>query len=115
VAGWAKAGAGIPLVSCGSVGLDTDMFEDLFDHRDPRHLQVERDLRNVASRVAQGEFDLIGVGRAHVANSDFVRKVREGRFGEIELFNKGRHLARHVATPDEAGVVEKYRKVADDM
>lgn len=30
-----------------------------------------------------GEFDMIAVGRALIANPDFVAKVRDGRLGEL--------------------------------
>ena len=112
IAGWIRSMLDKPVISCGSVGLDTDMFEDLFDHQDPRSLVVERDLLNVAERMSAGEFDLIGVGRAHVANPDFVTKVRERRFGEIALFKKSLHLTRDFEEGDH-GVVGEYRKVAD--
>ena len=42
--------------------------------------------------MRRGTLDLVGVGRTHIANNDFVNKVRERRFAELELFNKPTHL-----------------------
>jgi 2,4-dienoyl-CoA reductase-like NADH-dependent reductase (Old Yellow Enzyme family) len=34
------------------------------------------------------EFDLIAVGRALIANSDWANKVRDGKMDELVTFNK---------------------------
>jgi 2,4-dienoyl-CoA reductase-like NADH-dependent reductase (Old Yellow Enzyme family) len=61
--------------------------------------------------VHTGTLDLVGVGRMHIANNDFVGKVRAGRFGELALFNKTVHLAEAMAAV-EPGFVEESRKQA---
>ena len=63
-------------MTCGSVGLDVEMFANLFDNEEPSQLSVERDLVLLAQRVRAGTLDLVGVGRMHIANNDFVNKVR---------------------------------------
>jgi hypothetical protein len=45
----------------------------------------------------------------HIANNDFVNKVRERRFRDLALFNKGVHLAEAMASV-EPGFVEESRK-----
>jgi len=45
----------------------------------------------------------------HIANNDFVNKVREGRFAELVLFNKMVHLVEAMAAV-EPGFVEESRK-----
>lgn len=57
----------------------------------------------------RGTLDLVGVGRAHIANNDFVNKVRARRFAELALFNKTVHLAEATAAV-EPGFVEEGRK-----
>jgi len=64
----------------------------------------------LADRVRRGTIDLVGVGRAHIANHDFVAKVLAGRFADIALFNKTVHLAEAMAAI-EPGLVEEGRKV----
>jgi len=62
--------------------------------------------------VRRGTLDLVGVGRTHIANNDFVNKVRDGRFHEIALFNKHTHLAEamQAIAESEPGFVEEGRK-----
>ena len=70
----------------------------------------------LAARVREGRVDLVGVGRMHIANHDFVSKVRDGRFGDLTLFNKRRHLAEVMAAVEDSGVglVEESRKVTPE-
>ena len=97
-------------MTCGSVGLDVEMFANLFDDQEPSSLAVEEDLRYLAQRVRESRVDLVGVGRMHIANHDFVNKVRNGRIRELALFNKHVHLAEAMAAV-EPGFVEQGRKV----
>ena len=109
IAEWTKALTDAPVMTCGSVGLDVEMFANLFDDQEPAELSVERDLGALAQRVSSGTLDLVGVGRMHIANNDFVNKVRAGRYGELALFNKVTHLAEAMAAV-EPGFVEESRK-----
>lgn len=111
IAEWTRALSAAPVMTCGSVGLDVEMFANLFDDQEPAELSVERDLALLAQRVSAGTLDLVGVGRMHIANNDFVSKVRAGRFRELVLFNKAVHLAEAMAAV-EPGFVEESRKNA---
>ena len=109
IAEWTRSMTDAVVMTCGSVGLNVEMFANLFDDQEPTELPLERDLLFAADRVRQGRFDLLGVGHNHIANNDFVRKVRERRYGELELFNKHRHLMEAMAEL-EPGFVEESRK-----
>ncbi len=108
---WAKSMTDAAVMTCGSVGLNVEMFANLFDDEEPSELTLERDLRLLAERVRRGTLDLVGVGRMHIANNDFVNKVREGRVREMALFNKTVHLMEAMAAV-EPGFVEESRKNA---
>jgi 2,4-dienoyl-CoA reductase-like NADH-dependent reductase (Old Yellow Enzyme family) len=112
IAEWARSLTDAPVMTTGSVGLDVEMFANLFDDEEPAELVIERDLKQLADRLRRGTIDLVGVGRMHIANNDFVNKVRAGRFSELALFNKQVHLA-DVMDAIEPGFVEESRKVAD--
>ena len=114
IADWTRSFADAPVMTTGSVGLNVEMFANLFDDKDPDETPVERDLLELAQRVRLGRVDLVGVGRMHIANHDFVSKVREGRFGEIALFRKQVHLADlgDAISAEEPGFVEQSRKNA---
>jgi 2,4-dienoyl-CoA reductase-like NADH-dependent reductase (Old Yellow Enzyme family) len=111
IAEWTRIMTDAPVMTCGSVGLNVEMFANLFDGEEPSELSVQRDLEMLADRVRRGTLDLVGVGRTHIANNDFVAKVRAGRFAELALFNKATHLMEAMAEL-EPGFVEESRKSA---
>jgi len=114
IAEWTRSLTDAPVMTCGSVGLNVEMFANLFDDEEPSELSIARDLAALAGRVREGRVDLVGVGRMHIANNDFVQKVRDGRLAELALFNKRLHLAEVMAAVEESGpgFVEESRKVA---
>jgi 2,4-dienoyl-CoA reductase-like NADH-dependent reductase (Old Yellow Enzyme family) len=111
IAEWTKSFTDARVMTCGSVGLDVEMFANLFDDQEPALLSVERDLAWLAERLRRGTLDLVGVGRMHIANNDFVSKVREGRLEALALFQKHTHLAELGAalSDGEPGFVEESR------
>ncbi len=112
IAEWTRVMTDAPVMTCGSVGLNVEMFANLFDDEEPSELSIERDLRALAERVERGTLDLVGVGRMHIANNDFVNKVRERRFQELALFNKRVHLAEAMSAIEPGGFVEESRRNA---
>ena len=76
IAQWTRSFTDAAVMTTGSVGLNVEMFADLFDGQDPSELSVSSDLHELAARIAGGTLDLVGVGRMHIANNDFVDKVR---------------------------------------
>lgn len=112
IAGWAKRMTDAVVIAVGSVGLDKDVMQDLFDGQNPQE-RIARDLEDVARRLDADEFDLIAVGRAQIANADFVTKVREGRLDDIRLFDKSKHLTEFVEEW-EVGAVAEFRKVSQE-
>lgn len=111
IAGWTRRLSGLPVMTTGSIGLSKDMFADLFENQDPA-LAIAADLTELARRFEAGEFDLVGVGRMHIANADFVNKVRDGRLDELRLYNKAVDL-RHLMEQIVPGPVEDGRKTAE--
>jgi 2,4-dienoyl-CoA reductase-like NADH-dependent reductase (Old Yellow Enzyme family) len=114
IAEWVKSMTDAPVMTCGSVGVDVEMFANLFDDEEPSQLCAERDLEFLAERVARGTLDLVGVGRMHIANNDFVNKVRAGRFEELVLFNKRIHLMEAMASFEPGFVEESHKNSASE-
>ena len=85
-AGWAKKLTGKPSISVGSVGLASDFIESLAQGKSSE-LAAEQSLENLAKRVADGEFDLIAVGRALLQDPNWVAKLEQGRDDEFEPFD----------------------------
>lgn len=91
-AGWAKKLSGKPTISVGSVGLEGDFLDTL-----AKGMSSERDtaqrIDDLAQRVAEGEFDLIAVGRALLQDPNWVAKLRDGRDEEMEAFDVASMMA----------------------
>lgn len=111
MAGWTRAKTGLPVMTTGSVGLSSDVFADLFDGQDPA-LRLEADLAELARRMAAGEFDLVGVGRMHIANPDFVNRIAAGDAASLRVYNKAVDL-KHLFEKIVPGLVEESRKTED--
>jgi 2,4-dienoyl-CoA reductase-like NADH-dependent reductase (Old Yellow Enzyme family) len=81
-AGWAKKVTGAPTISVGSVGLSSEFLGSF------RGKGAEKqNLDALVERLERGEFDLIAVGRALLADPLWAEKVREGREDELSDFD----------------------------
>ena len=84
LAGWVKKLSGKPTITVGSVGLDAD-FITSFTKAGIKG-DGGKDMEALAARVAEGEFDLVAVGRALIANPDFVNRLRAGDFDSLKTY-----------------------------
>lgn len=84
MAGWIKRLTGRPTITVGSVGLAGPMSVTNIGEQSG----VSADLGPLARRVAEGEFDIVAVGRALLVDPAWARKVKEGRFDELMPFTK---------------------------
>ncbi len=86
LAGWVKKITGKPSITVGSVGLNADFIplegETTFREAEPASLD------QLMERMNRGEFDLVAVGRALIANPDWANAVKEGRLDELRAFEK---------------------------
>ncbi|WP_121716544.1 MULTISPECIES: NADH:flavin oxidoreductase [Streptomyces] len=83
LAGWTKKVTGRPVIAVGSVGLKDS---DFLSYLDGKGADVG-DVSVVADRLAQGEFDLVAVGRALIADPAWPAKVRGGRSADLIPFD----------------------------
>lgn len=74
LAGWTRKLTGKITMAVGGVGTGRDFFTRVAGTSG----FTENNMSRVAGAIARGEFDLIGVGRALLADPHFVHKVREG-------------------------------------
>jgi len=82
LAGWAKTLTGKPSMAVGGVGL----ADNLFNSMSIGGAKVENNFYEAAERIDRGEFDLLGVGRALLADPAWANKVRAGE--EPRAFNR---------------------------
>ena len=72
LAGWTQRITGKPTMTVGSIGLNKDLYQG-FEEGDVGLV----DLKPVIDRFNQGEFSLVGVGRAMLCNPDFALRIRQ--------------------------------------
>jgi 2,4-dienoyl-CoA reductase-like NADH-dependent reductase (Old Yellow Enzyme family) len=93
LAGWTKKLTGKPTITVGSVSLDVDFMVSLGRSPNPesgapngngKGRAVEMD--HLEAMLARGDFDLVAVGRAMLADSSWAIKVRDGRFSDLSGF-----------------------------
>ena len=86
LAGWTQRITGKPAITVGSVGLDADFTpkpgELTFKEADPASIDT------LLHRLDNQEFDLVAVGRALIANPDWVNLVEAKRMDELKPFRK---------------------------
>jgi 2,4-dienoyl-CoA reductase-like NADH-dependent reductase (Old Yellow Enzyme family) len=85
LAGWAKKVTGKFTITVGSVGLSTDMFASFGGEGDS--LPNVAGFADLIRRFERGDFDLIAVGRALLADPAWLLKVKDGRFTELRPYD----------------------------
>lgn len=85
LAGWVKKLTGRPTMTVGSIGLTTDLMRD-FETK-TLSAPTASTIHRAAERLQRGEFDLIAVGRAMLADAAWTNKVRERRFDQLEGYS----------------------------
>lgn len=85
LAAWTRRLSGKPTIAVGSIGLDQPHHSKLFRDKVTIDANVT-DLDNVIEAVSRGDFDLAAVGRAILADPEWVEKVRSGRMRDIRPF-----------------------------
>jgi 2,4-dienoyl-CoA reductase-like NADH-dependent reductase (Old Yellow Enzyme family) len=81
LAGWTKKISGLPTITVGSVGLNED-FITAYRSKGAQPVGIER----LLEMLARGDFDLVAVGRALIANPDWANKMREGHFDRLVAY-----------------------------
>ncbi|MFV0643241.1 MAG: 12-oxophytodienoate reductase [Sphingomonadaceae bacterium] len=85
LAGWVKDITGLPAITVGSVTLDTDF-------KAPTGKQAAAPAADHIARleagVRAGEYDLVAIGRALLANPDWVAKLAAGRMEDMVPFDR---------------------------
>lgn len=85
LAGWAKQLTGLPSIAVGSVGI-TKLFGEPIGNAaggDPTTR-----VSDAATRIASGEFDLVAVGRAVLADPTWSARVLAGDIGDLRQYTK---------------------------
>lgn len=82
LAGWTKKLTGKPTVTVGSVGLNIDFVGGMIEG------SSKTNLKYLEECLDKGEFDLVAVGRALLADPEWFHKMEKGEFDKIKPFSK---------------------------
>ena len=86
LAGWTKKVTGLPVITVGSVGVETVFHSK---GAPPAESSWQR-LDYLTEQFERGEFDVVAMGRALLADPAWVEKVRSGRRDDIVAFDQPR-------------------------
>jgi 2,4-dienoyl-CoA reductase-like NADH-dependent reductase (Old Yellow Enzyme family) len=104
LAGWCKRLSSLPVITVGSVGLNMDLMET-FQGKEPQ-ARVRETVRELLTRFASDEFDLVSVGRSQIGDPQWVAKVRRGEFDRIRVFRRSDMRMPDSAIADEAASLD---------
>lgn len=82
LAGWTKHLTGLPVIALGSVGVAAPFLGDAAEG------QASLSLAPLLDLYERGEFDLVGLGRAVLADPYWVKKVAAGDLDSIRPYSK---------------------------
>jgi 2,4-dienoyl-CoA reductase-like NADH-dependent reductase (Old Yellow Enzyme family) len=85
LAGWVRTLSGRPTIAVGSVTLGNDFKSEFGKQRAAIEPQQIADLER---RLEAGEFDLVAIGRALLANPDWVRIAASGELERLRPFTR---------------------------
>lgn len=85
LAGWTKQITGKPVIAVGSIGLDTEFTMTMTTSEPVRATGIDP----LIERFNKGEFDLVCVGRALLADPAWVAKARAGKWDDVQVYTKG--------------------------
>ncbi|WP_219894987.1 NADH:flavin oxidoreductase [Aquisediminimonas profunda] len=83
VAGWVKKLSGKPSITVGSVTLQQDMLETFAGERNVSSSNIGK----LCELLARGDFDLVAIGRALIADSEWAEKVHRHADSELKIFS----------------------------
>lgn len=82
LAGWTKELTGRPVITVGAVGVDTVFVSQ----GPPLEVTIEQRLDILREQFERGEFDVVALGRALLADPAWVDKMASGRADSITVF-----------------------------
>jgi 2,4-dienoyl-CoA reductase-like NADH-dependent reductase (Old Yellow Enzyme family) len=82
LAGWTRRVTGRPTITVGSIGVDTVFREEHDQLSETKWQRLER----LVEQFERGEFDVVALGRALLADPEWVAKVQAGRHDDVRPF-----------------------------
>src|SRR5690554_6795704 len=89
LAGWTRKLLGKPVITVGSVSLNEEFITTFAGGE-----AASADITELLSRLEAEEFDLVAIGRALIANPNWLELMRQGRTEELQTYDKS--LLQHL-------------------
>ncbi|MGA9884695.1 MAG: NADH:flavin oxidoreductase [Candidatus Acidiferrales bacterium] len=89
LAGWTKKITGMPTITVGSVALTVDFVDSFRGAQDSAAANGAggtAHINQLVEMLARGDFDLVAVGRALLADAAWAAKIRDARIEHIRIF-----------------------------
>ena len=83
LAGWTKKLTGRPTITVGSVSINRDFIASFVPGA-----PAVTGINDLLERLDRGEFDLVAIGRALIANPSWPKQVRQGSLGSLRPFDR---------------------------
>ena len=87
LAGWTRQLTGKPCITVGSIGLNGAFTDSYQDPETVANSDISR-IEELQQRLAADEFDLVAIGRALLQDPEWVEKLRERRFDDMQVYTK---------------------------
>lgn len=86
LAGWVKKLTGKPTITVGSISLDADFIPEPGQQtfREGNPASIDR----LIEMLDRGDFDMVAIGRALIANPDWAKVVADGGISDLKAFKK---------------------------
>ena len=88
LAGWTRHLSGLPVIAVGSVGVAAPFLGVTDDGSGPARPQASLSLAPLVDLFHRGEFDLVALGRAVLADPAWAAKLADGQLAEIRPYDK---------------------------
>lgn len=106
LAGWAKRHARVPVITVGSVGLKIDLFGGFLSQQATLEAAGHEQLEQLSRMLAEGQFDLVAVGRSLIGDAAYLEKLRAGDLATIRRFTKADVMGEYEYDPGIVGEVQ---------
>jgi 2,4-dienoyl-CoA reductase-like NADH-dependent reductase (Old Yellow Enzyme family) len=84
LAGWTKKITGLPTIAVGSIGIEAKYGGTVTPAVDTPFTRLEK----LRDQFLAGEFDIAAIGRAMLADAEWISKMIDGRTDEIRAYRK---------------------------
>ncbi|MEK5425973.1 NADH:flavin oxidoreductase [Cytobacillus sp. FSL R7-0680] len=84
LAAWTKKITQKPTIAVGSIGINRAYLSS----EDNAQITIEKNLKIVDEKINAGEYDYVAIGRALLADPEWVTKLKDGALDQVKIYTK---------------------------